>query len=140
VSAAAVERRPLVALVCRVPILCEALTGALEEVVEVILAQLEDQQKPPVEYVGEPGEKLVGPPGGQLGPVLQLFPQRIEGGRVLPANREQMTLGQEAVKRIRADLVVAELVEHDEKVVAEVVDLGQVRVLHRVPHSERVET
>ena len=59
---------------------------------------------------------------------------------MLPANREQMTLGQEAVKRIRADLVVAELVEHDEKVVAEVVDLGQVRVLHRVAHSERVET
>ena len=59
---------------------------------------------------------------------------------MLPANREQMTLGQEAVKLIRADLVVAELVEHDEKVVAEVVDLGQVRVFHRVPHSERVET
>ena len=51
-----------------------------------------------------------------------------------------MTLGQEAVKLIRADLVVAELVEHDEKVVVEVVDLGQVCVLHRVPHSERVET
>ena len=48
--------------------------GALEEVGEVILAPLEDRQKPPVEYVGEPGEKLVGPPGGQLGPVLQLFP------------------------------------------------------------------
>ena len=59
---------------------------------------------------------------------------------MLPANREQMTLGQEAVKLIRADHVVAELVEHDEKVVAEVVDLGQVRVLHRVPHRERVET
>jgi hypothetical protein len=51
-----------------------------------------------------------------------------------------MTLSQEAVKLIRADRVVAEPVEHDEKVVAKVVDLGQVRVLHRVPHSERVET
>jgi hypothetical protein len=59
---------------------------------------------------------------------------------VLPANREQITLGQEAVKLIHADLVIAEFVEHDEKVVAEVVDLRQVRVLHRVPHSERVET
>ena len=45
-----------------------------------------------------------------------------------------------ASKQICADRVVAELVEHDEKVVAEVVGLGQVRVLHRVPHSERVET
>jgi hypothetical protein len=44
------------------------------------------------------------------------------------------------VKLIHADLVIAEFVEHDEKVVAEVVDLRQVRVLHRVPHSERVET
>ena len=38
--------------------------GAFEEVVEVILAQFEDRQKPPVEYVGEPGEQLVGLPGG----------------------------------------------------------------------------
>jgi hypothetical protein len=34
-SAVPAAQRPLVALVCRVPILCEALTGALEEVATV---------------------------------------------------------------------------------------------------------
>jgi hypothetical protein len=54
--------------------------GALEEVVEVILAQLDDRQKPPVEYVGEPGEKLVGPPEASSGRFCSCFRNALREG------------------------------------------------------------
>ena len=52
---------------------------------------------------------------------------------------DEAALGQEAVELVGLDALVAEGMQDHQQEGAEVVDLGQVDVLDRVPHSQRVE-
>ena len=113
--------------------------GPLDELLVAVVEHVKHAHEPAGGYVGQPSQRLVGTAGGQLGPAQDAVPEHVDRRRALLVDGDEPALGQEAVELVGLDPLLAQRVQHHQHERPEVVHLGKVDVLHRVPHREGVE-
>jgi hypothetical protein len=103
-----------------------------------IVERVEDRQQLATQDIRQPRQQLVDAAARQL---WQLYPrpQRAECRRPSLVHRHQRAACHEAVHLVGRHLIITEAVQDDEQMVTEVIDLGQIEIIDRVPHRNRVE-
>ena len=115
------------------------LQGEVDQLLVAVVEHIQYRHQPAGGDVGEPGQCLVGTAAGHLGAAQHAVPEHIDRRRALVVNGDEAALRKEAVELVGLDPILPEGVQHHQHEGAEVVDLGQIDVLDRVPHSQRVE-